>query len=191
MNMMPALDPALRVALRAALALLFLWAALHKLRDVAGFKGALAGYELLPQRCLGTFACVMIATELLLAPTLLGGVGLLQDQPGVGIAAALGAAGLLCVYSGAIVVNLLRGRRHIDCGCFGAAKRRPLGLGLVARNAILIILAAASALPATSRNLTWIDSVTIGAGVAVLAFLYAAVDGLMATGPRIAGLARV
>jgi hypothetical protein len=189
--MMLAVDPALHIVLRAALALLFFWAATHKLRDVAGFKGALAAYELLPQRGLGAFASLLIATEVVLATSLLAFVGSRPGESGVGAGVALTAAGLLCVYSGAIIINLLRGRRHIDCGCFGAAKRRALGSGLVTRNAVLVIVAVASALPVSSRSLMWMDSVTIGAGVAVLVLLYAAVDGLFATAPRIAGLERV
>jgi hypothetical protein len=185
-----AVDPVLRITLRVALALLFFWAAAHKLRDVAGFKAALAAYALVPQPCLGACASVLIAAEVVVATGLLAFARPHQSESGLGVGAAMTAAGLLCVYSAAIVVNLLRGRRHIDCGCFGAAKRRPLGSGLVARNAVLAIVAAASALPAASRSLTWIDSMTIGAGVAVLALLYAAVDGLIATAPRSAALAR-
>ena len=42
--MTPALDPVVGGTLRGALALLFVGAALHKLRDRAAFRAALAGY---------------------------------------------------------------------------------------------------------------------------------------------------
>ena len=36
---------------------------------------------------------------------------------------ACAAAALLALYAGAIAINLIRGRRDIDCGCAGAARR--------------------------------------------------------------------
>jgi hypothetical protein len=93
------------------------------------------------------------------------------------------------LYAGAIFVNLVRGRRGIDCGCAGVAASRSLSGGLVVRNGVLIIAALTSALPATSRSLAWIDAVTIVAGVAAAALLYAAADGLLATAPQSAALA--
>jgi len=180
----PTIDPALQMTLRGALALLFFWAAAHKLRDVTGFRAALAAYALLPDRVVASSAAVLIAIEVGV------GAGLLPfGEPGLSSSAAL-AAGLLCMYSAAIAINLLRGRRHIDCGCVGAATRRPLTAGLLVRNAVLISGALAGALPATARSLTTIDGVTTGAGIATLALLYIAVDGLIANAPRLAVLAR-
>lgn len=182
MNALPAVDPALRLTLRGALALLLFWAAAHKLRDVAGFRAALAAYELVPRQLVGIVAAALSAAEI--------GIGAGLLAPGAGAGGALAAAGLLCVYAGAIAVNLLRGRHDIDCGCVGAAARRPISSALVVRNGLLGLAALASALPATFRGLTPIDAVTIGAGVACLGLLYAAVDGLIVNTPRIAALAR-
>ncbi len=175
-----ALDPALRIALRAALSLLFVCAAGHKLRDIAGFRAALANYDLLPQPTLGVFPVLLIGAELGTA----AGLWL----PGLGAAAAISAASLLVLYAGAIIINLIRGRRDIDCGCAGAARGQPLSAALVTRNGALATAALASALPMAARPLTWVDGVTIAGGVAALALLYAAVAGLLAYAPRIAGL---
>lgn len=174
------LDPTLGIALRAALSLLFVWAAGHKLRDVAAFRHALANYALLPARWIGPSVALLVAVEIAVA----AGLWL----PGLRVAAALAAGGLLVLYAGAISINLLRGRRDIGCGCAGAADDRPLGWGLAARNGVLVVAALAGALPATARVLTWVDDVTIAAGVAALALLYAAVDGLLANAPKIAVL---
>jgi Methylamine utilisation protein MauE len=179
---MVAMDPALQLIMRGALALLLCWAAVHKLRNVAEFREALAAYELLPRRCVRAAAALLVASELAIGVTLL--------LPGIGAGAALGAAALLCTYAGAIGINLLRGRRHIDCGCVGAAARRPIGLALVARNGALVVIALASALPATSRRLTGIDALTVSAGVITVAFLYVAVDALIVNAPRTAALTR-
>ncbi|MFI5364555.1 MAG: MauE/DoxX family redox-associated membrane protein [Candidatus Binatia bacterium] len=168
----PAMDPAVRLMLRAALSVLFGWAAGHKLRDVTAFGEALADYDLLTERWCKLVARLFIAAELCVA----GALWIAQCAA----VAALGAAGLLAVYGGAIAVNLVRGRRDIDCGCTGAAGRQPLRAVLVVRNALLITAALASALPATARVLTWIDGVTVGFGVVMLVLLYAAADALLA-----------
>jgi hypothetical protein len=172
--MMPELDPALRAALRGALALLWLVSAHHKLRDPAGFRVALAGYRLVPAPFVRAVAAGIAALELAL------GLGLLL--PAGGPLPALAAAALLGLYTLAIAANLLRGRRAIDCGC--GARPQPLGEGLVLRNAVLFSLALAAALPATGRALTGLDAATILGGAAALAMVYAAADTALASGLR-------
>ena len=172
-----ALDPALHAILRLALALLFLGASWHKLRDLAGFRGALAGYAILPERATGPAAAGLAAAEL--------GVGVGLLLPGSAFASAVAAAALLSIYSGAIALGLLRGRRHIDCGCAGPGGGRPLSEGLVARNALLIAAAALCALPVGTRPLVWIDAVSAVGGLAALALLYGAIDVGLANGARL------
>jgi hypothetical protein len=176
-----AIDPAVRGMVRLALSLLFVWAASHKLRDISGFRTALTAYELLPSRGVGAFAELLIAMEI--------GVAAGMWLPGRAATAAFAASGLLAMYAGAIAVNLVRGHRDIDCGCAGAAADRPLSGALVLRNGFLLVAALMLTLPATSRPLMWLDAVTICAGVAGLALLYAAADGLLANAPKIAALA--
>jgi uncharacterized membrane protein YphA (DoxX/SURF4 family) len=172
--MTPALDPALRAALRCALALLWLVSGRHKLRDPARFRDALAGYRLIPAPFVRTFAVGIAALELALGLALLA--------PGTGPAPAIATAALLALYALAIAANLVRGRRAIDCGC--GARPQPLGEGLVVRNAVLVGIALAAALPATGRALSWIDAASIGGGATALAALYAAADAALANGVR-------
>lgn len=174
------LDPALHVALRGALAILLLHAAAHKLRAPARFRAAFAGYRILPERLVPAASVFVVLCELA------AGIGLLA--PGAGAAPALLAAALLTTYAVAIAINLARGRRDIDCGCTGPAARRPLGAGLVVRNAGLSLAALAAAAPAGARNLLWVDGVTVVAFVAATALLYAAADLALATAPRLAAL---
>jgi hypothetical protein len=174
----PALDPALLAALRGALALLWLGSARHKLAHPARFRAALAGYRLLPERALRAAAAAVIALELGLALALLA--------PATGAVAALASAALLSLYALVIAVGLLRGRRGVDCGC--GARPLPLGPQLLARNAGLIALALAAALPATGRGLGWLDAVTIAGGAGALAALHAAIEAALANGARSAGL---
>ena len=64
---------------------------------------------------------------------------------------SLMAALLLCLYTGAIAVNLGRGRTAIDCGCGGQAT--PLSGWLLTRNGLLLCLAwAAAALPSGTAD---------------------------------------
>jgi hypothetical protein len=171
-------DPALAWLLRGGLATLFASAAAHKLRDLASFRTALADYELLPR--------AGVALAALLLPAVEAGTAVGLCIPAFAPWAGLTAAALLALYGGAMAINLARGRRHIDCGCAGPARRRALGAALVWRNGALAVAALASALPAAPRPLLWVDGLTIGAGLAVLALLYAALDGLLAEAPRLA-----
>jgi hypothetical protein len=178
--MTPALDPALRAALRCALALLWLASAQHKLRDPARFRDALAGYRLVPAPLVRAVAAGIAALELALGLALL--------LPAAGAAPALATAALLALYAAAIAANLARGRRAIDCGC--GARPQPLGEGLLVRNAALAGIALAAALPATGRALTGLDAVTALGGAAALAALYAAIDAALATGRLRSGAGR-
>jgi uncharacterized membrane protein YphA (DoxX/SURF4 family) len=168
------MDPAVQLIVRGALALLFGWAAAHKLRDVAGFRAALEGYDLLARRWAVPAGALLIASEVGVAAGLL--------LPRVAPLAALAGAALLVLYAVAIAVNLRRGRRDIDCGCGGPAGRQTISGGLVVRNGVLALAALGSAAPAHARSLTWVDGPTIVAAVATVALLYTAVDGLLLNG---------
>jgi hypothetical protein len=166
------LDPALDLALRAGLALLFATAALAKLRDPRGFADAVAGYRLLPGWAAPPAAAAFVAAEFVLAAALF--------VPALRVAASLGVAGVLLLYGVAIAINLARGRRDIDCGCGGLAGRQALSEALVLRNALLAAGALASALPVAPRALGWLDALTVCGAVASTALLYAAANLLIA-----------
>jgi hypothetical protein len=86
-------------------------------------------------------------------------------------------------------VNLLRGRRDLDCGCMGpGARGGKIGGALLARNAVLIAAALACLPPPGPRALVWLDFVTVPFAVAVLALLYAAVERVVALAPAVDAL---
>lgn len=173
------IDPAIHLSLRMALSLLFLTAAIHKLRDHKGFRAALENYRLLPQGAVGMAAAILVVTELSVALSLplYGGTG-----------PAFVAAFLLALYAAAIGVNLARGRRDIDCGCAGPARAQPLSAVLVVRNVVLCAIALAASFEPLPRGLLWIDVVTIAATIAFFCLLYASIEELIANHPRVAGL---
>jgi hypothetical protein len=177
------LDPAVRLVLRAGLSLLLATAAWHKLRDVGAFRAAVENYRLLPPVWALPFSALLVAAE--------SGLAIALWLPRVGGVAALGVAALLGVYATAMAITLHRGRRDVDCGCAGPAHRQSVRPALVARNGVLILAALLAALPAGGRALTWVDALTALLAPAAAAGLYLAIDGLLASGPRLAALARL
>lgn len=161
-------DPVIVMIARFGVAWLFLAAALHKVRDSGDFRAVLAIYDVVPDRVVGAVAKLIIAVECVIAAGALA-----QYRP-----AYAGAAFVLFCYAGAIGVNLLRGRRFIDCGCGGAAQ--PLSAGLVVRNIVLSVGAFIALLPTLPRPLGWLDVLSVVAGGAVLGALYAATNQLLA-----------
>jgi hypothetical protein len=176
------IDPAVQMALRVALAALFAAAAVHKLRDRRRFRDALRGYALAPARAVAPLAAGFTALELVAA-------GLLVAPGGARPGAALGGA-LLLVYTAAVAVNLARGRRAIACGCGGPAGSRALGADLLVRNAVLLLAVFACAAPPAARALHALDAVTIAAGAALLALVYAAAETALANARAVSALRR-
>lgn len=173
---LPAVDPAVSLALRASIALMLAAAAYHKATDLTRFRSSLAAYRLLPDRALATIAPFVVVLETALA------IGLLT--PGMQPLAAATAAGLLTVYTAAIAINLARGRRNLDCGCGAPNTRQPISPGLIARNAILIAAAVAAGAPSAARGLLWLDAVALTGTLACGSLLWTAAHGLMAVSGR-------
>lgn len=164
------MDPVLTYASLACLAVLMGLGALDKLRHFSLFEAAVGGYRLLPEVLLRPFSVLFVAAEALSAPLLLWPVS-----------RSLGAVLALCVLlvaTSGIVMNLLRGRRDVDCGCSGLGESSGgLSWWLVARNALLAALAVASGDWAinSARELVWVDGLTFfGATLALLGLYYAA-----------------
>ncbi|MGH2449396.1 MAG: MauE/DoxX family redox-associated membrane protein [Chloroflexota bacterium] len=105
------------------------------------FRSQLAAYRLVPGRLLRVAAIVIPALEVLV------GVWLLSQQART---AAFGiGAGLIGMFTVAVIVNLVRGRR-IPCAC-AWDPHATISPVLAGRNIVLIgILSAASALTSTS-----------------------------------------
>jgi hypothetical protein len=165
------MDPVVHWILRAGLAALMASAVFHKASDPAAFVGTLRDYRLLPGRLVPLAASAIVASEL--------GIGIALLVPGLAVPAALACAALLLLYSGAIGINLARGRRHIDCGCLGPGARQPIHGWLLVRNGALIAICLVATVPATGRAITWIDAVSILGGLSVVALLFQALPALV------------
>ncbi len=166
------IDPAIDVAIRGGLALLFAAAALHKLRDLTRFRAIVVAYEVLPSTLVSAAAPLVAACEAALA------VGLLFPADTSRTVWALAAAAMFALYAVAIAVNLYRGRRDIDCGCgFGTASEK-IGPALLVRNAFLVTVALWASAPRAARSLVALDAFTVFAALAGSALLYAASEKL-------------
>lgn len=125
-----ALDPIVLLTARYVVAGIFTISAFAKLMRFHDFVAVVAGYRLLPSWAVPPAVVAIPLLEALVS------LGLwTQALPAV----SSGAAGaLLAIFTVAIVVNLVRGRTEIDCGCLGPLLRQRIGWWMVIRNGVLM-----------------------------------------------------
>jgi hypothetical protein len=174
------IDLVIAWALRVGLALLFVGAAWHKLSDRARFEAAIRAYALLPTRASAPASWLLPAFE--------GAIALALLVPAWQRPATAAAAALLSLYTAAIAINLARGRRRIDCGCFSSRSATPISGTLVARNGALIGATCLLLLPVRMRPLVWVDALTLTTALVTLLLLWGAAQRLFRTGPALRGL---
>jgi hypothetical protein len=152
---------------RLALALVFALSAWAKFRDLPAFVGVVSNYRVLPERLSVPIAHAVPIVEAAVA------AGLLAESTRA--IAGGWAIALLVLFSLAMGVNLLRGRTEIDCGCFGSALRQRLGWDLLARNGLLLAVAAwVATAGAPARELVWMDRLTVATAAPAIVLLSAA-----------------
>lgn len=165
------------LAAASAIAAMLAAGALAKLAARDDWLVALAGYRLVPGPLIGGVAALLPVAELALAILIVTGLG--------GAAGMIAGAGLLLAFAAAIAVNLLRGRRHIDCGCDPRGRPRPIGWPMVARNVALagILLGGIVAGPVAGLPARLL-AIVAGAGVYAL---FRAIAILHSFAPRSTG----
>jgi hypothetical protein len=174
------LDPVIQHLACTLLAIVFASAAWHKLRDLLAFELALDAYALLPSTLVRPFAWILPLLEVMAAVTLL-----LTPTRAAGGVLALALLGLV---TGAVTINLLRGRTDVGCGCGGIEDEQTLSWALVARNALLALAGLAAFVPTGARALTWLDHVSVAGGAVALFLVVALANQLIANQPRLARL---
>ncbi len=127
-------EPVVIIFCQLSLTVIFGLGAWGKFRELEEFTGIVRNYRLLPELAIRPVAYLMPALEAAIAVALL--VGTVQPYP------AMGAFVLLAIFALAIGINILRGRRYIDCGCFKTTLKQRLSWWLVIRNGLLMIMAA-------------------------------------------------
>lgn len=155
----------------------FLWisSSVQKFSSLSHHRLTVKGYGLLPERLVPAFSILQPVLEL--------AVGLLILLPSLRVVSAVGSVALLAVYSTAIGINLLRGRRDIDCGCTGPAMRQELTEGLIVRNLVLMALSGVAMLPLLPRALGWIDFATLTLGMVGMILIHMAGNLILAQAP--------
>jgi uncharacterized membrane protein YphA (DoxX/SURF4 family) len=169
------IDPAIADLADMALAAIFAASGAMKLADLDLFESALANYRLVPRMIEKPIAILMPILECACAAAVL--------LPVTRRAGALGILALLAIFTGAIAINLARGRVNIDCGCFGPALRQELSAWMLLRNAALAGLTVAALMPAAARSIVWLDWVTIALGATAMVVLYLSANYAMANAP--------
>jgi thiol-disulfide isomerase/thioredoxin len=144
---------------RLVLAGVFAAAGVAKLADWKTARAAISGFGIPFPNVVGAVLPVAeLATAAALVPVSTAWSG------------AVGALVLLSLFTGAIGINLVLGRRP-DCRCFGQLQSRPIGWSTLARNAALMGLAALIVLygranPGASA-ISWLADLSIAERVAL------------------------
>jgi len=165
-------DPVIATTLRVLLALLFASAAWHKLSDLTAFRIVLHDYDVLPPALVTPATAAVLATEIAVAVAF--------PWPESAPMAAWIAMMLLAAYGVAIAVNLVRGRRTLECGCAPSAYRQPLSEWLLLRNAILVGACALTLLPDAARPWAGVDWLTLTGAISAGAMTWASAGRLLA-----------
>jgi hypothetical protein len=169
------LDTLPQLTLALALATLFGAAVLHKLRARDQWPAIVRQYRLLPELLAGPVALLLPLVEALAAAALL--------WPRTRAAGALSVAAVLLAYACALVINLRRGRRSIDCGCFASSSRQGIAPWMIGRNLVLAALALALLLPTNGRALSAAEFSLALAFVMTLGFLYPVLEMVLQPPP--------
>lgn len=170
-------DPMILAFSQVILMLVFLSGAWSKLGAREAFEGVVYNYRLLPEFAIRPTSYLLPLAEL--------AVGLGLAYAPTRAYAAVGALFLLAVFSIAIAINLLRGRREIDCGCFSSVLKQRLSGGLIVRNTALMGLAAWLAWGApqgSAGTAGWLDWLVGLAAALAVAFVYMSSSSLAAVG---------
>ena len=168
------IDPVIDIVVRCAFALLFALAGLEKFHDRATFQFQLEEYQLLPKQIIPVASMGIIFIEIVIAVALL--------LPNAIYGVLMGAA-LLMAYGMAILINLLRGRTWMDCGCLGSTGEG-LSYWLVTRNLVLSATLIMLLIPVIPRTLVWLDYFSIIAAVVGAAIAYVVLNTLLAANTR-------
>ena len=168
------IDPVIDITIRGAFALLFALAAMEKLNDRETFQYQLEEYQLVPTGLIPVAGMAIIFAEVAIAIALL-----IQDS----FYGVMMGSSLLAVYASAILINLIRGRTWMDCGCLGSAGEG-LSYWLVTRNLVMLATLMILLVPTVERTLVWLDYFSILFTVFGACLAYVVLNTLLAANTR-------
>lgn len=160
---------------------LLLLAGVPKMRDRSSMLTAVQGYRILPAPAERAVALVLPFVEVVLGALLVAGVG-------APLVPALAAA-LFLAFFGGLTINLARGRRDLDCGCFAFAKEEGqvprIGWFHAGRALLLSLTAAALAVVPVGHGVAAIPIVEYLLALAVAALVFATGVAVVAVRPTL------
>ena len=118
-------------SLALLVSMVFAIAAISKVMAWGELPAVVQNFRILPRALAFPVALVLPPLETAIA------VGILFD--GTRPIAAVFAIFLFAVFGTALAVNLHRGRRQIDCGCFRSSLNQPISVAVILRNLILAV----------------------------------------------------
>ncbi len=134
---------AFEIGLGIVMGSIFLISSAPKLRHPRGFVFAVLNYHILPPSLGKVYALLVPPLELLIALGVLMGIAVRID----GAIMTL----LLSSYLIAVAINMARGRT-LECNCFGAIKKQPIGWRLLVQDCVLVL----ASLVLTGTSQTWL-----------------------------------
>lgn len=164
------MDPILSLILSLFLSYIFVVASLHKWKSLKEFHETLENYQVLPSTVIPFFTYLIPLLEGI------AGIGLLV--PVTGNYAVFTVLILLMIYMVGITLNLIRGRRSIDCGCGGADQKQSISEWLVFRNMILSAFALLLFLDVEVRELVWLDWSVVALATVSVCLIYNTINQL-------------
>ncbi len=142
----------------SACAAVLIVAGLLKVRERVDFGNQIMSYDLVPQ------VAARLLGQILPFLEILGGLALLV-APTAGYVCAV----MFMAFAVAVTLNLARGRRDFQCGCFGPTGHRRIGFGHVVLNVALASSAFVVAVEAKGRPS--LLAFQIGSSLVLLGFL--------------------
>lgn len=173
-------DPVFIWVASAAAGVIFFSSSLMKLRDLDIFRNAVANYRLIPEWAEVPFSRTIPVAEGAAALGMFFGLTRFW--------AAVALLALLCMFTLAILINILRGRDDIDCGCFGPLLRQKLSRWTLVRNAVVMMFVVTPLVATGNRPLGLLDVLTIVFATTAVIILYAGGNYLLANAPKLRAL---
>ena len=164
-------EPLIGLIFSMVLSYIFVVAAVHKWKDLGEFQETLANYQVIPTFLVKPFSFAMPMVELF------AGVGILV--PAITNLSALVIALLLLTYMTAMSLNLVKGRRSIDCGCGGGDQKQNISEWLVLRNAVLVFFAWCVMSNNPVREFIWFDWLVAFLATTVICLIYNILNQLL------------
>jgi hypothetical protein len=122
----------LQLIIITMLGYIFLTSCLSKLSNVQSHYLTISAYKVVPDRFVYSITLIDITVEFITALTLIFGIFLKISL--------FNSVLLLLTYSTAILINLLRGRTELECGCGGVVGNKKISNSLIVRNVGLLLI---------------------------------------------------